>query len=75
VRFLPKLAHGLGSRVVPHGLLVGCLRLLLLPHQRIDVCELLLLLLVPLGHTLHVSVKCILNLTYVEFQPSEEGVT
>ena len=70
----PKLARGLRSGVVPHEPPVGHLRFLLLPQQRVDVHKLLLLLLVPLGCILHVSVKCILNFTYVEFQPFEAGV-
>jgi hypothetical protein len=70
----PKLARGLGSEVLPHGLPIGCLRLLLLSQQRVDVHELLLLLLVPLGRILHVSVKCILNFSYAKFQPFKVGV-
>jgi hypothetical protein len=70
----PKLALGLWSGIISHGPPVGRLCFLLLSQQRVDVRELLLLLLVPLGRTLHVSVKCILNLTCAEFQPSEAGV-
>jgi hypothetical protein len=63
-RSSPKLALSLGSGVVPHGPQVGHLCLLLLSQQRVDVRELLLLLLVPLGSVLHMSVECILHFTY-----------
>jgi hypothetical protein len=59
--------------VVPHGPPVGHLRLLLLSQQHVDVHE-LLLLLVPLGCILHMSGECMLDFTYVDFQPSEAGV-
>ena len=70
----PNLAQDLWFGIVSQGPPVGCLCFLLLPQQRVDVDELLLLLLVPLCHILHVSVKCILNLTCTESQPFEAGV-
>jgi hypothetical protein len=54
---------------------------LLLSQQRVDVYELLLLLLMPLGclllplgYILHMSGQRIFNLTSLNFQPSEVGV-
>ena len=69
-----KRAPGLGSRIVSHGPPVGRLCFLLLSQQRVDIREMLLLLYVPLSCILHMSVKCILNFTCVDFQSSEVSV-
>ena len=71
---LPKLAHGQWSGVVPHGPPVVHLRIVLLLQQRVHLRQLLLLLKLPLGCILHMCVKSILNLTCVDFQPSEASV-
>ena len=70
----PKLAPSLRSRIVSHGPPVGRLCFLLLSQQRVDIREMLLLLYVPLSCILHMSVKCILNFTCVDFQSSEASV-
>ena len=72
---LPQASSRLGSGIVSHGPPVGRLCFLLLSQQRVDIYELLLLLLyVPLPRILHMSVKCILNFTYVDFQSSKVTV-
>ena len=71
---LPKLGHGLLSRIVSHGPSIGHLRVVLLLQQCIHLCYLLLLLKLPLGRILHMSVKCILNFTCADLQSYEVGV-
>jgi hypothetical protein len=71
--FPPERDIGLGFGVVPHGPPVGHLRFLLLSQQRVDVRE-LLLLLVPLGCILHMIGECMLNFTCTDFQSFEAGV-
>ena len=70
----PKLAHGIWSGIVSHGPPIGHLRVFLLLQQRVYLHLLLLLLKMPLGCILHMSVKCILNFTSVDLQSSEAGV-
>ena len=62
------VAYGLG---LLHVSLVGRLLFSLLLSHRIHLCHLLLLLLMPLGRILHVSIKCVLNLTSADSQSSE----
>ena len=62
------VAYGLG---LLHVSLVGRLLFSLLLSHCIHLCHLLLLLLMPLGRILHVSIKCVLNLISVDFQSSE----
>ena len=63
---LPKLAHGQWSGVVPHGPPVVHLRIVLLLQQRVHLRHLLLLLM-PLGRILHVSMNRVLDLTSADF--------
>ena len=73
-RSSPKLAHGLWSGIVSHGLPVGHLHIMLLLQQRVHLLHLLLLLKLPLGCILHMSVQRILDLTCADLQSSESGV-
>ena len=70
----PKLARGLWSGIVSHGPPAGHLRVVLLLQQRVHLCHLLLVLKLPLGCILHMSVKCVLYFTYADLQSSESGV-
>jgi hypothetical protein len=70
----PKLAPGLWSRIVSHGPPIGHLLGMLLFQQCVHLRHLLLLLKLPLGRILHMSVKCILDFTYADFQSSKSGV-
>jgi len=72
--FSPKLARVLWFGIGSHGPSIGHLLIVLLLQQRVHLLHLLLLLKLPLGCILHVSVKRILYLTCVDLQSSELGV-
>ena len=59
---LPQGSSWPRSGVVPHGPPISHLRLLLLLQQRVDIRELLLLLLVPLGCLL-LPLGCVLHMS------------
>jgi hypothetical protein len=67
----PSLLVARWSGVESHVPPIGSLPFLQLLHHCLYVCHLLLLLVVQLGRILHVSMKSILDLTGVDFQPSK----
>ena len=68
------LAHRLWSGIISHGPPIDHLYVMLLLQHRVHLCHLLLLLKLPLGRILHMSVEYILNFTCVDLQSSKASV-